>query len=254
MNTRLVNILLALVALVAAAGSARAEGELLYKCGGDLGLVVETHPENSSGNFHGTFSAPLVPDGKGAWVNPGRELQFWQEGDGPKLFIGVEEFSCEPVADEPGMNAGAEPADPASQTTADLEMVPYGSTRGWEVVSLNAGSEFVGCAGSISLPAGFLILQKKTYGWELRVPAEQTEGFEGGIITLDGRRVDAQFGFTAEGAGEAGLDDRFVAALRNGKLLTTQIKGARPVKWPLTGSAAVVTKIEECFKRQGLLR
>ncbi|MPT21696.1 MAG: hypothetical protein E2577_01060 [Starkeya sp.] len=65
--------------------------------------------------------------------------------------------------------------------------------------------------------------------------------------------MDAQFGFTAEGAGEAGLDDRFVAVLRNGKLLTTQIKGARPVKWPLTGSAAVVTKIEDCFRRKGLL-
>ncbi|WP_018389732.1 hypothetical protein [Ancylobacter sp. FA202] len=49
------------------------------------------------------------------------------------------------------------------------------------------------------------------------------------------------------------MDDRFVAALRNGKLLTTQIKGANPVKWPLTGSAAVVTKIEESSSRQGLI-
>ncbi|WP_245261657.1 hypothetical protein [Ancylobacter sp. FA202] len=254
MDTRLVRILIAMVALVAACGSARAQSELLYKCGGDLGFVVETNPESSSGNFHGAFSAPLVPDGNGAWVNPGRELQFWPEGEGPKLFIGSEQFSCEPVADEPGMNAGGEPADSAAQNTADLEMLPYGSTRGWEVVSLRAGSDFVGCAGSINLPAGFLILQKKTHGWELRVPADQTEGFEGGVITLDGRRVDAQFGFTPEGAGEAGLDDAFVAALRNGKLLTTKINGSRPVKWPLSGSAAVVTKIEECFSRQGRVR
>lgn len=141
-------------------------------------------------------------------------MLFGPESDGPKLFVGVAQFACEAVADEPGINAGA---------------------------------------GSIIHPAGFLILQKKTQGGEVRVPAEQTEGFEGGVFTLDGRLLDAQFGSTPEGAGEAGLDDRFVAALKNDKLLSTKINGAKPVNWPLTGSAAVVTKIEECLSRQGLL-
>ncbi len=254
MDMTIFRTLLATLALSAAASAARAETEFLYNCGQDLGFVVTTYPESGKGRFDGNVHVDITPDGKGAWVNEANEIQFWPEEDVPTLFVGSEQFSCAPFEDDPGMHAGDEPADSTLQNTADLDMTPYASVRGWDVVSMASGADFVGCSGSNSQDAGFLILQKKDYGWELRVPADQTEGFEGGIITLDGKKVDAQFGFTPEGAGEAGLDDGFVAALKNGKVLTTQINGAKAVKWQLTGSAAVVTKIEECFQRKGVVK
>ena len=72
-------------------------------------------------------------------------------------------------------------------------------------------------------------------------------------LVVDGYVVDAQFGFTPEGAGEAGLDDSFIARLKQGSRLTTQINGSEPINWALKGSAAVVTKIEECYTNQGVL-
>lgn len=260
MHRHFIRTVLPLLALTAAAGAAQAETEFLYSCGGELDLVVATYPESGTGRYEvdGVFITDLVPDGQGAWVNDEHELQFWPEGEGPTLFLGSEQFTCEPFADDPGMNAGAEPVDAAApaeggiMNTADLDMAPYGSVRGWDVYSLSSGPSFMGCAASIEQPGGFLILQKKDYGWELRVPANQTEGFDGGVIVLDGKTVDAQFGFTPEGAGEAGLDDGFVARLRQGTKLTTQINGEKPVNWSLKGSAAVVTKIEECYTNQGV--
>ena len=258
MHNRFIRTLLPVLALTAAAGAAQAETELLYQCGGDLGIVVTTYPESGTGRFDGNYSADLVPDGQGAWVNEEHELQFWPEGEEPTLFVGVEQFSCQAFADDPGMNAGAEPVDAATAeggiiNTAEMEMAPYADVRGWEVSSLNSGPNFMGCAASIEQPSGFLILQKKDYGWELRVPADQTEGFDGGVLVVDGYVVDAQFGFTPEGAGEAGLDDSFIARLKQGSRLTTQINGSEPINWALKGSAAVVTKIEECYTNQGVL-
>lgn len=256
MHKTFIRTVLPLLALTAAAGAAQAETELLYNCGGDLGFVVTTYPESGKGRFDSTYSADLVPDGQGAWMNDEHEVQFWPEGEEPTLFLGSEQFSCVAFADDPGMNAGADPEanlDEGIVNTADLEMAPYSSVRGWDVYSMNSGPDFVGCGGSIEQPGGFLILQKKDYGWELRVPANQTEGFSGGVIVLDGKTVDAQFGFTPEGAGEAGLDDGFVARMRQGNRLTTQINGEEPVNWEMKGSAAVVTKIEECYTNQGIL-
>lgn len=256
MHRHFIRTVLPLLALTAAAGAAQAETEFLYSCS-DF-AVVATYPESGTGRYEvdGVFIADLVPDGQGAWVDDAKEVQFWPEGEGPTLFLGSEQFTCEAFGDDPGMHAGVDPEanlDGGMPTTADLEMVPYNGVRGWEVYSMHSGGGFAGCAGSIEQPGGFLILQKKDYGWELRVPANQTEGFDGGVIVLDGKTVDAQFGFTPEGAGEAGLDDGFVARLRQGNRLTTQINGEEPINWDMKGSAAVVTKIEECYTRKGVL-
>lgn len=241
---------LTLAALLAAA-PALAETEFLYDCGADLNLIVMTYPESGTGRLDGSRQADLVPDGQGAWVNEAQEIQFWPEDDEPTLFIGVEQFSCTAFADDPGMNAGAAPEDAAMTNTADLEMTPYGTARGWDVVAFASGGAFAGCGASIEQPSGFLMLQKKSWGWELRLPADRTEGFDGGIITVDGRAVDAQFGFTPEGAGEAALSDDLIRAIANGSSLTTQITGAKPVTWSIAGSAAVIGKIDECVTRQG---
>ena len=120
------------------------------------------------------------------------------------------------------------------------------------MVAFASGPDFAGCGASIAQTPGFLMLQKKPWGWELRIPANQTEGFEGGIITVDGRAIDAQFGFTPESAGEAALSDDLIPAIAKGSRLTTQITGAEPVTWSLAGSAAVIGKIEECVTRQGI--
>lgn len=251
---RLASTALALMPLLAA--PAFAQTEFLYDCGRDMGFIVTTYLETGTGRFDGTFSADLTLNSDGVWVNEAEELQFWPDGvedAEPTLFIGVEQFSCSPFADDPGMNAGAEPGQGALTNTADLEMVPYGSTRGWDVLAYVSGPDFIGCGASIGQGPGFLILQRKTYGWELRIPADQTEGFEGGIITVDGRKMDAQFGFTPEGAGEAGLDESLVRAIANGSRLTTLINGSQPVSWSLAGSAAAVGKVNECFVQEGIL-
>lgn len=133
----------------------------------------------------------------------------------------------------------------------DFDVTPYGTTRGWQVDSLTDGSGFLGCAGSVEQGPGFLILAKTRDGWMLRVPTRNTEGFDGAVIEIDGYKIDSQVGYTPEGAGEAYLDAGAIPRLANGSRLTVAINNDQTTKWALSGSAAMITKVEECYSRKG---
>lgn len=226
-----------------------ASPDLTYQCAGDLGFTVQIETETGKAHFAGPFEADLAR-AEDHWFNEAKEVQFWDQETPPQLFLGSEQFDC---AFAPGGAGYAEPvqaetagAVPASTVTS------YATVKGWDVTSLAESGAFVSCGGAIAQPAGRLQLDQTPWGWELRLPATRTEGFEGGIITIDSKPVESQFGFPPDSLAIAGISDDQLNALFNGTTLKTRINGEPEVTWSLAGSGAMIGKVKECFTRQGV--
>lgn len=236
---------------VALAGPVLAGTELDYDCAAELGFKVRLQPEAGTAEFTGPgYTAPLTPDQQGAWVNEERELQFYPEESPPTLYMGSESFECaaSDEGDDPsGGHVGAAGAD-------SYDIAPYAEVKGWQVDSLKdaPSGTFLGCMASSEQPSGYLMVGQMVWGWLVRVPADKTEGYEGGVIAVDGKAVDSQFGFAPEGAGEANISDEMVPQIGNGTALTTKINGEAPVTWRLEGSGAMIGKVKECFTNNGV--
>jgi hypothetical protein len=239
--------LLALAALVAPA-TAFASPDLTYQCGGELGFTVRIETETGVAVFSGPFEAELTFE-QDHWFNEAREVQFWDEEEPPQLFLGSEQFDC---GFAPGGAGYAEPAPEATEATPAPVAKPYASVKGWEVSALFDGATFVSCGGASQQAAGLLKVDQAPWGWEITVPAPRTEGFEGGLVTIDGKPVDSQFGFTPESTAIVGISEGQLDALFNGTSLTTRINGEPETTWSLAGSGAMVGKVKECFQRQGV--
>lgn len=234
--------LLALALLAPA--PALASPDLTYQCGGDLGFSVVIETETGKARFTGPFEADLTW-GEDHWFNEAQEIQFWDQQDPPQLFLGSEQFDC---GFAPGGAGYDEPTGAAPVST----VTPYATVKGWEVAALFQDGAFLSCGGAITQPAGRLQLDQTPWGWELRLPATRTEGFEGGLVTIDGKPVDSQFGFTPDAQAIAGLSDSQLEALFNGTTLKTRINGEPETTWSLAGSGAMIGKVKECFTRQGV--
>lgn len=239
--------LLALILLVP--GPVLASPDLTYQCAGELGFTVIIETETGKARFSGPFKADLTW-GEEHWYNEAKEVQFWDQQDPPQLFLGSEQFDCGFAPGGAGYSepVQAETADAVPQTT----VTSYATVKGWEVTALAQDGSFVSCGGAIAQPAGRLQLDQTPWGWELRLPATRSEGFEGGIITIDGKPVDSQFGFTPDSLAIAGISDDQLNALFNGTTLRTRINGDSETAWSLAGSGAMIGKVRECFTRQGV--
>lgn len=244
---------LALAFGVALAGPALANPDVDYACGSDLGFLVRMTPDANSAEFRSLdYSAPLKADENDGWTNEEHELQFYPKEDPPTLYMGSESFECERAptgadAEAANMHAGAAGAD-------DYDITPYAPVKGWQVDTLRDAptGTFIGCMASNEQPSGYLMVGQMVWGWVVRVPAQKTEGYDGGLIAVDGKAVDSQFGFAVEGAGEANIADEMVPQIGNGTALTTKINGESPVTWRLEGSGAMIGKVKECFNNNGV--
>ncbi len=123
--------------------------------------------------------------------------------------------------------------------------------RGWQVDALTDGQGFLGCGGTTDQPFGVLGVIQSRDGWLLRVPTQQTESFEGAVVTIGNRQIDAQIGFLPEGAGEIYLTDQAIGWLAQADEVTVAVNNDYTATWGLLGSAAMITKVKECYARKG---
>lgn len=134
----------------------------------------------------------------------------------------------------------------------DFDAAPYAAVKGWQVDALSNDQGFLGCAGSSQQAEGYLILMRTADGWKVRVPSTQTESYAGALITIDGRRIESQAGFAPEGAAELLITDQAAGWIANGAALTVEVDGDQTTSWVLSGSAAMIGKVNECYAGQGL--
>ncbi|SPJ24281.1 VHL beta domain-containing protein [Palleronia abyssalis] len=85
--------------------------------------------------------------------------------------------------------------------------------------------------------------------WRLTIPTRLDGVYVGGIVGVDGRDFDVQYGIE-DGFAVRSLSGAELIAIRNGNDLTVFIAGDTPPDFiPLTGSAAALLKVEECNQR-----
>jgi len=126
--------------------------------------------------------------------------------------------------------------------------------RGWQVEALTDSQGFLGCGGTSDQPFGVIAVVRSRDGWLLWVPTSQTESFEGAVVTIDRRVIDAQVGFLPEGVGEIFLTDQAIGWLSQADEVTVAINNDYTATWGLLGSAAMITKVNECYQNRGTVR
>jgi hypothetical protein len=140
----------------------------------------------------------------------------------------------------------------AAPATAQDQAFPYGTARGWTVEALRDAAGFTGCAGRIDQRAGRLVIGWRIDSWFVTVPADQTEGFRGGVLRFDmGDPVDVEYGFAPDFTATAAFADSLVRRIDGASELRTRINGVPPMDWSLEGSAAMTALVTECVSRLG---
>lgn len=105
------------------------------------------------------------------------------------------------------------------------------------------------CTGySIDQPS-LLALSLSSDGWSLQVQTNQPEGIHGAVIGIDRASMDSQVGVMGATA-TAYLDPSAIKAIAKADSLSVEIEG-EVQNFHLVGSAAVITKIQECVDRNG---
>lgn len=125
---------------------------------------------------------------------------------------------------------------------------PYGETRGWRVVAGFIGGAFQYCAGEIDAGGVRFRLGFGGGQWQVALPSNVPADYYG-QFAVDGRvkgmsgTADGNWAFGWIGIGE--LD-----AIRTGNMMVLDV-GRGSFDLPLKGTAATITKIEECVARSG---
>lgn len=124
----------------------------------------------------------------------------------------------------------------------------YGETGGWTVSSATVDGKFAYCAGETHA-GGQWRLGTDGMQWQLGVPYAPSTGEWQGEYEIDGRRMPAS-GVAANGWSFMWLGLQELDEVRNGSEIILDIARAS-IDLSLKGTAAVITKIEECLSRQG---
>ncbi|GIL03276.1 MAG: hypothetical protein BroJett030_31750 [Alphaproteobacteria bacterium] len=127
----------------------------------------------------------------------------------------------------------------------------YGETRGWRVVSGAVDGKFAYCAGELADGDTVWRLGYDTMQWQLGVPYMASPGEWQGEYEIDGRRMPAS-GVAGDGWSFMWLGLQELDEVRNGNEIVLDI-GRASIPHPLKGTAAVITKIEECVSRRGMV-
>ncbi len=126
----------------------------------------------------------------------------------------------------------------------------YGSARGWTVSAANDRGRFAYCAGAYRGNGYDIRIGYDGGQWQLAVPGRSTPDWEG-TLDVDGDRRTS--GGTAVGNWTIAwlrLDELDRLARGDHAELSNR---TTHYSFPLTGTAATITKIEECVRRKGLV-
>lgn len=131
----------------------------------------------------------------------------------------------------------------------EYEEIFYGNTRGWAVVEArDEYNRVVYCAAE--RPDGGTVWRLGTDGgqWQVAVVADARPDWEGNLI-IDGQSTYAS-GTARAGWTIAWLGLQDLEALANGNQMILEV-GRASIDHALTGTAAVITLIEECIQTSG---
>lgn len=129
---------------------------------------------------------------------------------------------------------------------------PYAQVKGgWKVLGVfREGVGFQGCRAAKRDNGNRLAIARRESGWKLAVPTGQNGRFAGGVLNIDKRKFDAQFGFN-DGVAIKELSQAEFKLLQNGSQLAVHINGDPPRHWSLHGSSAAILKVKECYQQRG---
>ncbi|MGH2343356.1 hypothetical protein ACRC7T_17970 [Segnochrobactraceae bacterium EtOH-i3] len=125
---------------------------------------------------------------------------------------------------------------------------PYGETRGWQVVSATLKGRFAYCAGIYDDNGTPWRLGTDGQQWQLALPMTAKPDWQG-YLGVDGDSRPTS-GSAARGWTFLWLWLPERDKIGAGSDMTIKV-GSRSVHHPLIGTAAVITKIEECMSRKG---
>lgn len=149
----------------------------------------------------------------------------------------------------------AAPTAATAQPTHDQESAsPYAAVKGWDVMKVDVDGVFVGCRGAKYGASGPFMIDYSQEGWRLLVPHEDSPGqgvFEGARFAVDNTVIDAQVGLELPHWAALFLEEPQLRLLRGGTVASLQVNGQRKVTAGLSGSSAMLLKVEECFDRGG---
>ncbi len=125
---------------------------------------------------------------------------------------------------------------------------PYGEARGWQVVSATLKGRFAYCTGIYEDDGTPWRMGTDGLQWQLALPMTAKPDWQG-YLSVDGDRRST--------SGSAARDWTFLwlqlperDKIGQGNDMTIDV-GRTSVHHPLVGTAAVITKIEECMSRKG---
>ena len=125
----------------------------------------------------------------------------------------------------------------------------YGTTRGWTVLAGTIDGRFRYCVGQNQIDGITLRLGSDGAQWQVAIPTTVASGSFGGF-EVDGQRWDMSGPVGANWAFGWINHSEELDAIRNGNLMILDI-GRASIDVPLKGTAAVITKVQECLQRRG---
>lgn len=129
-----------------------------------------------------------------------------------------------------------------------MTTVHYATVRDWSVSAVFADGAFMRCAATF--PNATATLELSPEGWligtHLATGAQQMSG----RFDIDKYSFEAEFWGLSDNNMGTFLDETMLGLLRNGSVLAIQLNGGTEIL-SLKGSAATITKIEECVTRAG---
>lgn len=132
--------------------------------------------------------------------------------------------------------------------TPEAEENDYASLRGWRISSARIAGNFAYCAGETDDRGAIWRLGWDGMQWQVAVVANSQPDWSG-MLDVDGdsRSISgsAKEGWTLLWLGMPELDK-----IRNGNRMIVDV-GRTSIEHPLRGTAALITKIEECVDRKG---
>lgn len=125
---------------------------------------------------------------------------------------------------------------------------PYAVVRGWAVKSVYADGIFMRCAATF--PNATATLELSPEGWLIGTHLASGLQQMSGSFDIDKYSFEAEFWPLSDNNLGTFLDAKMLALLRNGSVLAIQLNGGTELL-SLKGSAATITKLEECVARGG---
>ena len=135
---------------------------------------------------------------------------------------------------------------------AQAQSSPYGSARGWQVNAHFENGHHQGCSATLTAANYWMTLENHPMiGWAVQVGLPALFGGHNGIVDIDRASFDLQF-YGDGGQVNFAASDPMIGAIRAGNHMSLSVPGV----WaggqvPLRGTAAAISKIQECSRNQG---